>query len=63
MPLESIVLETDAPDMPPAWLPGRRNAPAELRQIAEVLAELRGLSLAEIATQTSRNAKAIFPGI
>ncbi len=63
LPLESIVLETDAPDMPPAWLPGRRNAPAELRQIAEVLAELRGLSLAEIATQTSRNAKAIFPGI
>jgi TatD DNase family protein len=34
LPLESIVLETDAPDMAPAWLAGRRNAPAELIRIA-----------------------------
>ncbi|MDP3139276.1 MAG: TatD family hydrolase [Burkholderiaceae bacterium] len=63
LPLEAIVLETDAPDISPAWLAGRRNAPAELRQIAEVLASLRGLSLAEVAAQTSRNARAVFPGI
>lgn len=63
LPLESIVLETDAPDIPPAWLAGGRNAPAELRRIAEVLAELRGLSLAAIAGQTALNARAVFPQI
>jgi len=63
LPLESIVLETDAPDIPPAWLGGGRNAPAEIRRIAEVLAELRGLSLAAIAGQTARNARAVFPQI
>lgn len=63
LPLESIVLETDAPDIPPAWLAGGRNAPAELQRIAEVLAELRGLSLTEIAGQTTLNARAIFPQI
>ncbi len=39
LPLESIVLETDAPDIPPAWLNGGRNTPAELPRIAAVLAE------------------------
>ncbi|PKO94727.1 MAG: DNAase [Betaproteobacteria bacterium HGW-Betaproteobacteria-10] len=63
LPLASIVLETDAPDIPPAWLAGRRNTPAELHQIAEVLAGLRGLSLAEIAAQTSDNARRVLPGI
>ena len=63
LPLESIVLETDAPDIPPAWLAGGRNAPAELLKIAEVLAELRGLSLAAIAGQTTLNARAVIRGI
>jgi TatD DNase family protein len=63
LPLESIVLETDAPDMAPAWLAGRRNAPAELIRIAAVLAELRELSPAAIAEQTTLNARAIFPKI
>lgn len=63
LPLESIVLETDAPDMAPVWLAGGRNAPAELAQIADVLAELRGLSRAEIAEQTAANARAVFPHI
>jgi len=63
LPLESIVLETDAPDIPPAWLAGGRNAPAELLKIAEVLAELRGLSLAAIARQTALNARAVIRGI
>mgnify|MGYP001250914657 CR=1 FL=1 len=63
LPLESIVLETDAPDIPPAWLAGGRNAPAELHRIAEVLAELRGLNLTAIAGQTALNARAVFPQI
>ena len=63
LPVESIVLETDAPDMAPAWLAGRRNAPAELIRIAAVLAELRELSPERIAEQTTLNARAIFPKI
>jgi TatD DNase family protein len=43
LPLSAIVLETDAPDMSPAWLAGARNTPAELPRIAAVLAELRGI--------------------
>ena len=63
LPLESIVLETDAPDMAPAWLAGRRNAPAELIRIAAVLAELRELSPERIAEQTTLNTRAIVPKI
>ncbi|HLO64622.1 MAG TPA: TatD family hydrolase [Azonexus sp.] len=63
LPLDAIVLETDAPDIPPAWLNGGRNAPAELAAIADVLAELRGLSRAEIGLATSQNARRVLPGI
>lgn len=63
LPLESIVLETDGPDMAPAWLAGRRNAPAELIRIAAVLAELRELSPERIAEQTTLNTRAIVPKI
>ncbi|UCV18664.1 TatD family hydrolase [Ferribacterium limneticum] len=63
LPLESIVLETDAPDIPPAWLNGGRNAPAELPRIAEVLAELRGISLPALVAQTAANARAVLPAL
>ncbi|WP_153129929.1 TatD family hydrolase [Dechloromonas hortensis] len=63
LPLDSIVLETDAPDMAPAWLNGGRNSPAELPRIAAVLAELRGLPMPEIAERTSANALAALPYI
>ncbi|NTV68976.1 MAG: TatD family hydrolase [Azonexaceae bacterium] len=63
LPLESIVLETDAPDIPPAWLNGGRNAPGELPRIAEVLAELRQLSTADVAAQTAQNARAVLPAL
>ncbi len=49
--------------MAPAWLAGRRNAPAELIRIAAVLAELRELSPEKIAEQTTLNARAVFPKI
>ena len=63
LPLESIVLETDAPDMPPVWLNRGRNAPAELLRIAQVLAELRGLDVANVIAETSQNACQVLPGI
>lgn len=63
LPLESIVLETDAPDIPPAWLNGGRNAPAELPAIADVLADLRGMTRLDVAAATSANARRVLPHI
>lgn len=60
LPIDAIVLETDAPDIPPHWLAGGRNTPAELSGIANVLAELRGLSRAQVLTATSSNVRALF---
>jgi TatD DNase family protein len=61
LPLAAIVLETDAPDMAPAWRQGQRNAPQELPRIAAVLAELRGMTLQEVALATTANAQCILP--
>ena len=71
LPLDAIVLETDAPDIPPQWLyrtaqeraagASSRNEPGELPRIARSLAELRGLPLDEIAAATVRNAHAALP--
>lgn len=60
LPLESIVLETDAPDIPPEWLGKQRNEPAELPRIAAVLAELRGMEVREVMAATSNNALAVL---
>ena len=70
LPLEAIVLETDAPDIPPYWLyktadqraagSTARNEPAELPRIAATLAELCGLSLRDVAHATSANAEQVF---
>lgn len=57
LPLEAIVLETDAPDISPSWAYQQRNEPAYLPGIASVLADLRGMSLEAIAAATSHNAK------
>ena len=56
LPLDAIVLETDSPDIPPVWIGRGRNAPGELPRIAQTLADLRGLTLEEIARATTRNA-------
>lgn len=61
LPLDAIVLETDAPDLPPAWISGRRNTPQELPRIGETLAQLRGISSEELAHATSSNALAVLP--
>lgn len=63
MDLAALVLETDAPDIPPAWLPreDRRNEPGELPRIAAVLGELRGLPAEAVAAATSANARRVLP--
>ena len=76
LPLAAIVLETDAPDIPPHWLyrpageranatgaerESGRNEPGELPRIAQTLAALRGLSLDEIAAATAENTCAALP--
>jgi TatD DNase family protein len=60
LPLDAIVLETDSPDMAPAWRHPGRNEPAELRRIAAELAVLRGLSLDEVAAATTANASSVL---
>ncbi len=62
LPLESIVLETDSPDMPPEWLGNNgRNTPLELTKIAVVLADLKGINLAQVVDITSANALKVLP--
>ena len=64
LPLESIVLETDAPDIPPDFLErGQPNKPEYLPQIAQTLAELRGVTVEEIARVTTENAFSVLPKI
>jgi len=71
VPAHALVLETDAPDIPPQWLyrpaairhehPPARNEPAELPRIAQVLAELRGWTLRETSRITAANAARALP--
>jgi TatD DNase family protein len=61
LPLSAIVLETDAPDIPPNWVLAGQNSPDQLPKIAQVLADLRNISLEELAVQTTQNACAILP--
>lgn len=60
LPLDALVLETDSPDIPPEWLGRGRNEPAELASIAARLAEIRGISLEEVASRTSENAREVL---
>lgn len=62
LPLESIVLETDAPDIPPAFLEhGQPNRPEYLARIAATLAELRDIPIEQVAHATSQNTFAALP--
>ena len=74
LPLGSLVMETDSPDIPPHWLyttaaeraegqPQGRNTPAELPRIAQVVADLRGMAVADLAQVTTANACAALPGL
>lgn len=61
LPIDSLVLETDAPDMPPCWLEGGRNTPRQLQKICEVIADLRGIEVGALARATSSNALTALP--
>lgn len=61
LPLDAIVLETDAPDIPPVWLHPGRNSPGQLPAIGQVLADLRGLSATDTAAATTANALEALP--
>ena len=64
LPLESIVTETDAPDIPPAWLKAENltfNEPAFLPRIAKELAAIRGVSNSEFASAVWRSAMQALP--
>jgi TatD DNase family protein len=63
LPLESLVLETDAPDIPPEFIGRARNAPEHLPRIAALLADLRGIRFEEVAAATTANALALLPGL
>jgi TatD DNase family protein len=60
LPLDQVVLETDAPYLAPTPYRGKRNEPSYLPKVAEKLAEIKQLTEAEIAEITSRNAKKLF---
>jgi TatD DNase family protein len=61
LPLEAIVLETDAPDIAPSWVHPGRNSPEQLPGIGQALAELRGEQANAIRMATRRNAVAAIP--
>ena len=60
IPLSSLVLETDGPFLAPAPYRGKRNEPRLLLFTAQKVAELKGVSLDEVARQTSKNAERLF---
>lgn len=62
LPLSAIVLETDAPDIPPAWAQSERNLPANLARYAALLAQLRGLSIDEVVDATRHNVSEVLGG-
>jgi len=60
IPLERLLLETDCPYLAPVPKRGRRNEPAYVKYIAEKVAEIRNISLEEVANQTTKNAIEVF---
>lgn len=60
IPLDRLLLETDSPYLTPHPYRGRRNEPGLVRLVAEKTAELREIPLAELAAQTTRNAREIY---
>lgn len=61
LPEQALVLETDAPDISPAWVHPRRNSPEELPRIGQMLAELRSMPVDLLAQITSDNARSVLP--
>lgn len=60
IPLERILLETDSPYLTPVPFRGKRNESAYIPLIAERLAEIKGVSIEEVAAVTTQNAESLF---
>ncbi len=60
VPLERIMLETDAPYLPPQRKRGQRNDPTAVRDVAETIGQVRGLSVEEVIRMTTENARRFF---
>ncbi|HET6445309.1 MAG TPA: TatD family hydrolase, partial [candidate division Zixibacteria bacterium] len=60
VPLDRILVETDAPFLTPQRFRGERNEPAYVSLVAEMIASIRGLEFEEIAQQTTENAIQLF---
>lgn len=60
VPLERLLLETDAPYVAPIPYRGKRNEPAYITEVAKKIAELRGISFEETAMKTTGNAQRLF---
>jgi TatD DNase family protein len=60
VPLERCLIETDSPYLAPMPFRGKTNSPAYVPYVAARLAELKGLTVAEVAEATTRNAERLF---
>lgn len=60
VPLDKLLIETDCPYLTPEPFRGKRNEPKYVTYTAEAIAEIRGISIEELAEATSRNAREIF---
>jgi TatD DNase family protein len=60
LPLDRLMVETDCPYLAPEPVRGKRNEPAHVEHTAALLAEVKGVPLAEFAEQTTRNARELF---
>jgi TatD DNase family protein len=60
LPLERLLVETDAPLLSPEGHRGRRNEPARVALVGEVLAQVKGVPVSDVAEATARNASELF---
>jgi len=60
VPADLLLVETDSPYLAPMPFRGKRNEPSFVKQVAECIAQVRGITLAELASQTTDNSRRIF---
>lgn len=60
MPLDRLLIETDSPYLAPVPYRGKQNQPAYVKHVAECIAELKGLTVEEVARVTTDNFKNLF---
>jgi TatD DNase family protein len=61
LPLRNILIETDSPYLAPQPYRGKRNEPAYVAEVARVLANVRNLTIEEVAQATAENFRRFFP--